>query len=299
MEAIGIREKVMAEVKIGVVLAGAASKGVYELGVMRALEDYFGIESIRCVSSASIGALVAQTYGMGRSQDFVRIWTGLDKKHGSFFLAFSGKEEVLTQIDAVFAGDERLSYEHYVSVWNYTKHRVEYIPFHELSGQRLQQYIRGAIAIPFFSGGTRIDGDRILDGAFLDNIPAYPLVDKDLDFVFCVYFDNCNYVFESPDFDRKVIKLFDFPNSKRLELMNYDPKAFDSKAQYGYDYTMRTLKELFDGREPEQVYEAIAHMEQNRECTYKPRLTADIVLNNINVVTRKYAKRLSTREKKK
>lgn len=291
--------EVTAGVKIGVVLAGGASKGVYELGVMRALEEYFGMDSIRCVSSASIGMLVAQTYGMRRSEDFIRIWKGLGKRHGSFFLAFSGNEEVLAEIDEVFAGDEKLLYEHYVSIWNYTQRRVEYVSFHELSGKRLQQYVRGAIAIPIFSGGTKIDGDRILDGAFLDNIPAFPLVDKDLDFIFCVYFDNCNYEFETPEFNRKVIKLFDFPNSKRLELMNYDPEAFESKAQYGYDYTMRTLKELFDGREPEQVYDAIEEMERSRECTYKPRLTADIVLNNINVVTKKYAKRLSSREKKK
>ena len=284
--------------KIGVVLAGAASKGVYELGVMRALEEYFGLESIRCVSSASIGMLVAQTCGIGRSEDFVRIWKGLDKKPGSFFLSFSGNKAVLSEIDEVFAGNEKMAYEHYVSVWNYTKKQVQYIPFHTLSGERLQKYVRGAIAIPLFSAGEKVDGERILDGAFLDNIPAYPLVDKDLDFVFCVYFDNCHYSFEGPEFDRKVIKLFDFPNSKRLELMNYDPKAFDSKVQYGYDYTMRTVKALFDGREPDQVYEAIAEMEKNRECTYKPRLTADIVLNNINVVTKKYAKRLTNREKK-
>ena len=212
-------------------------------------------------------------------------------------MSFSGNGVVLDEICDVFAGDEKMAFDHYVSVWNYTQKRVEYIPFHTLSGERLQKYVRGAIAIPLFSAGEKIDGDRILDGAFLDNIPAYPLADKELDFIFCVYFDNCNYSFEGPEFDRKVIKLFDFPNSKRLELMNYDPAAFDSKAQYGYDYAMRVIKELFDGREPEQVYDAIAEMEQNRECTYKPRLTADIVLNNINVVTKKYAKRLTNREK--
>ena len=284
--------------KIGVILAGAASKGVYELGVMRALEEYFGLESIRCVSSASIGMLVAQSYGMGKSEDFARIWKSLDKKSGSLFLSFSGNKQVLGEICEVFAGDEKLAYEHYVSVWNYTQKRVEYIPFHTLSGERLQQYVRGAIAIPLFSGGEIIDGDRILDGAFLDNIPAFPLVDKDLDFIFCVYFDNCNYSFETPEFDRKVIKLFDFPNVKRLEVLNYDPKSFDSKAQYGYDYAMRIIRKLFDGREPSQVYDAIAEMEKNRECTYKPRLTVDIVLNNINVVTKKYSKRLTNREKK-
>lgn len=280
-------------------MAGAASKGVYELGVMRALVDYFGLESIQCVSSASIGSLVAHTYGMGKPDEFIRIWKSLDtKKHGRFFLSFSGNQEILAEISEVFAGDATVPYEHFVSVWNFTQKRVEYIPFHTLSGERLQQYVRGAIAIPLFSGGEIIDGDRILDGAFLDNIPAYPLVDKDLDFIFCVYFDNYKYFFESPEFDRKVIKLFDFPNSKRLELMNYNPDDFDSKVQYAYDYTMGVIKELFEGREQEQVYEAIAELEKNRECTFQTRLTADVVLNNINVMTKKYSKRLTNREKK-
>lgn len=287
-------------VKIGVVLAGGASKGLYELGILRALEDYFGLDSIRCVSSASIGAVVAQSYGMGKVEDFERVWKGLDaKKRGSFFLSFSGNKEVLAEIDQVLASDATLPFEHFVSIWNYTKHRVEYAPFHTLSGERLRKYMHGAIAVPFFTLGELIDGDRILDGAMLDNIPAYPLVEKDLDFIFCVYFDNCNYIFENEDFDRKVIKLCDFPNSKRLETMKYDSKDFEDRVRYGYDYAMGTVKALFDGREPADVYAAIEEMEKCRECTYKPRLTADIVLDNMNVVTKKYAKRLSSREKKK
>lgn len=284
--------------KLGVVLAGAASKGVYELGVMRALEEYFGLASIRCVSSASIGMLVAQAYGLGKAEELESLWKSLDRKPGSLFLSFCNNKEVLQKVDRLFEDNEVLAYEHYVCVWNYTKRCAQYIPFHDLSGGLLQKYIHGAIAIPLFSSGEKIDGDRILDGAFLDNIPAYPLIDKDLDFVFCVYFDNCNYTFEEPEFDSKVIKLFDFPNGKRLELLNYDPKTFDSKVQYGYDYTMGVIKELFDGREPNQVYEALKQLEQNRPVNYRPRLTADVVLSNINVVTQKYAKRLSRRKKK-
>lgn len=287
-------------VKIGVVLAGGASKGLYELGVLRALEDYFGLDSIRCVSSASIGAVVAQSYGMGKEEDFERIWKGLDaKKRGSFFLFFSGNKEVLAEIDQVLASGAPLPFEHYVSIWNYTKHRVEYVPFHTLSGERLQKYMRGAIAVPFFTVGELVDGDRLLDGAMLDNIPAYPLLEKDLDYIFCVYFDNCKYVFENEAFDRKIIKLCDFPNSKRLETMKYDPKDFEGRVQYGYDYTMRTVRSLFDGKDRDAVYAAIEEMEQNQEAAYKPRLTADVVLNNMNTVTKKYAKRLSSREKKK
>lgn len=283
--------------KIGIVLAGAASKGVYELGVMRAIEDYFGLEAIRCVSSASSGMLVAQTYGIGRSDDLVRLWKDLGKRPGSCFLSFSGNEEILSRICNVCACDKKLVYEHYVSVWNYTRRRVEYIPFHNLSGETLKQYVRGAIAIPLFSSGERINEERILDGAFLDNIPTYPLLNRDLDFIFCVYFDNCNYTFETPEFNRKVIKLYDFPNTKRLELLNYDPDAFDSKVKYGYDYTMNVIRKLFDRSSTAEIYDAIAEMDRSHKSIYQPRLTVDIVLNNINLVTKRYANRLTTREK--
>ena len=284
--------------KIGVILAGAASKGVYELGVMQALADYFGLETIGCVSSASIGMLVAQAFGTGRAEELAHIWKNLGKKSGRFFLSLSGNQQVLSQIDGLLSCGAPIAYEHYVSVWNATRHRVEYIPFHRLSGQQLRQYARGAIAIPLFSAGEKINGDRILDGAFLDNIPAYPLVEKELDYVFCVYFDHCNYTFEGPEFDRKVIKLFDFPNYKRLEMMSYDPDAFDRKRRYGYDYAMGVIRSLFDDKTPVQVHDAIAEMEMTRTCIYKPRLTADTVLNNLNLVSQKYAKRLTNREKR-
>ena len=52
--------------KLGIVLSGCASKGAYEIGAMQAIVDYFGMESIQCVSSASIGAIIGHGIGMGR-----------------------------------------------------------------------------------------------------------------------------------------------------------------------------------------------------------------------------------------
>lgn len=288
----------MDAVKIGVVLAGGAGKGVYELGVMRALEEYFGVQSIRCVSSASIGMLVAQAFGTGRGEALEQAWKGLNKKSGSLFLSLSGKEEIHRQISEILSGERKLSYEHYVCVWNYTRHCVQYIPFHTLSGERLQQYIRGAIAVPFFSSGEWIGGERFLDGALIDNIPTYPLLAQDLDVIFCVYFDNYDYTFENPDFDRKVIKLFDFPNRKRLELLNYDLNSFDAKVQYGYDYTMRVIDGIFPGRNIHEVYDGVAQMAQCGNRTYCHRLTADVVLSNLNAAANKYVKRLTCLERK-
>lgn len=281
---------------IGIVLAGAASKGAYEIGALRAIEDAFGLDSVKCVSSASIGALIAQAHGTGKSEEFERIWKGLDpKKHGRFILSYSGNEEVLDIIVSTLSKDNDLPYEHYVSVWNYTQKKVEYIPFHTLNEKGLAEYLRGAIAIPLLTTGHVVDGDRILDGAFLDNIPVYPLIDKDLDYIFCIYFDNCKYYFENDDFNKKVIKVYDFPNEKMLELMVFTPDNMDEMIKYGYDYTMKTIKEIFTSDDPEVIYRNIAERDENAEVSHKPRLTADIVLTGINDVTTRYSKRMSKR----
>ena len=83
-----------------------------------------------------------------------------------------------------------------------------------------------------------------------------------------------------------------------LELMAFRPQEFDTMVQYGYDYTLRTIRELFE-RDAADVYAAIAEREKRGEATYKPRLTADIVLNNINVMTKRYSGRLTNRVRKK
>lgn len=287
--------------KIGIVLAGCASKGPYEVGVLKALEEYFGLENIRYISSASVGALFAQAHCTGVLDELCDMWRNIDtEKNGKFILSYTGNENILSDLDSLFDNDNKSYCEHTVCLWNFNDRKVEYVPFHTLSKDDFKQYMRAAISVPFFTKGTKINGTKFYDGAFLDNIPVSPLVDKDLDFIFCVYFDNRNYIFENEEFDKKVIKLFDFPNTKRLEVMFYSRESLDAMAQYGYEYTTRIVKQLFDGAEnTEQVHTAIVELEKTYTCKYKPRLTADTVLSNLNFLSKHYTKQQSTRTKKK
>ncbi len=284
--------------KIGIILSGAASKGAYEYGFLKAVNEFFGTDSIKCVSSASIGMLAAQTLNVGKSQEFERIWKSIDpKKHGRLFLSYGGDGPIRDEICRVFTPNDKCRFEHYVAVWNFTKSKVQYIPFHELSYEETQQYIKGAIAIPLLTKGEIIKGDRILDGAFVDNIPAYPLMDKDLDYILCIYFDNYKYFFETEAFNKRVIKFFDFPNQKRLETMVFSTDSFDEMSDYGYNYAKKTLCEIFKTENKDEIDQRIKEYDQAVNTDHKPRLTVDVVLNNINVMTKKYAKRMSNREK--
>ena len=84
-----------------------------------------------------------------------------------------------------------------------------------------------------------------------------------------------------------------------LALMTFHPEEFDGMVSYGYDYTTNVIKSIFEQGDETDIYERIKNREENNKNTFKPRLTADIVLNNINVMTKRYSKRLSNREKKK
>lgn len=286
--------------KLGVVLAGCASKGAYEIGCMQAISDFFGLESIQCVSSSSIGGLIAHAYGMGRKEMLEYAFREMDNgRFGRYFLGFVNNKEAMEGMAQMLEGPNEVTYEHYVTMWNVSASTVEYKPFHTLTPEELPVYMRAAISFPVFTRGVVIDGQRYMDGAVLDNIPIYPLKDKELDYIICVYFDNNRYVFENEEFDKKIIKLHDFPNQERLEVLFYEPGSYDKMHGYAYDYTTKLLAKLFADPEPEKVYAAIARHNETCDPTYKHRLTADVVLSGINVATKKYSKALSTREKVK
>ena len=79
--------------------------------------------------------------------------------------------------------------------------------------------------------------------------------------------------------------------------MVFTPETFDEMAQYGYDYTLKVLNEVFKSDNKDEILAAIKHHNELQDAEYKPRLTVDVVLNKINVMTRKYAKRMSNWEK--
>lgn len=286
--------------RVGVVLSGCAGKAPYEVGCMRAIEDFFGMDAIACVSSASIGGLIGHAYGMGRAEALEKAFRAMtDGRYGRYILGFTNNKLAIKEMTELLAGENDLAYEHYVTVWNVSDATVEYKPFHALTPEQLPLYMKAAVSFPIFTRGVVIDGKRYLDGALLDNIPVYPLVDKELDYIICIYFDNSRYVFEDPEFDKKIIKLHDFPNQERLEVLFCDPGSYDKMHDYGYNYTTELLGKLFADPAPEKVYEAIAHHNATDDPVYKHRLTADVVLSGINVMTKKYSKALSTREKVK
>lgn len=122
-------------------------------------------------------------------------------------LKISQNPNVIDKFKSLIASDDRFTQETFSTVWNFTKQSAEYIPLKNLTVRERTDYLLASVTLPIINKGVRIKNNVYFDGAFLDNIPVYPLLTQDLDFIFCIYFDGWNYQFENQEFDKKIIKL--------------------------------------------------------------------------------------------
>ncbi|MBQ9807211.1 MAG: patatin-like phospholipase family protein [Clostridia bacterium] len=268
------------------------SKGAYEIGCLKAISEYFTRDEIQCISASSIGVLNAYAFSKENLDELALAWKEIDiREAGSFFPSFSGNATLIGKIRRMCAKNGVPEMSFYATVWNYTERKIEYVPFHKLSEQELADYMCASVAIPIFNKGVRLKGCTMFDGAFLDNTPVYPLLEKNLDYIFCVYFDGQSYFFENEAFDRKIIKLYKFPIQKRLENMTFDPKRIDGMVTYGYEYTKNTINQLFAVRDKEQIDARLRAFEEKNKANATRRLTGDVLMTNLNKLTKRFAKR--------
>lgn len=213
------------------------------------------------------------------------------KQSGSFFSRLSGNAELNEKIRDIVLEDNAFITPLYVNVWNFSKRKVEYISLNTLSQREIQDYLCAAIAIPIYSKGVRLEGDILFDGSFIDNIPVFPLLAEPLDFIFCIYFDSKNYVFEDNAFNQKIIKLCQFPGKQRFDNFVFDPTHFDSMIEYAYTYASNTIESLFSEEEAAKIRRRNRERNRNLPFCKQNRWTCDVILTNINKMMQKLAKR--------
>ena len=152
-------------------------------------------------------------------------------------------------------------------------------------------YLRAGISIPIYNKQVQIGSGFYSDGAFIDNTPIYPLYEKSLDYILCIYFDDCSYAFENEAFDKKVIKL-------PLPLKNLFTETFvlnkDGVAAMiarGYDATKQTLDVVFKNgtQDIDFIRSVSALLDKDKPGKY--RITGEVVIRNLNKVTKRIAAR--------
>lgn len=277
---------------IGLVLSGGMAKGAYQVGALQAISEVFPKGSIKYVSASSVGVLNSYAFLTDRLGKAADMWHNIEYNGTRALIGSMLKSSYLQQsIKNICSPEDEISEKYYITLMNIRKRLVEYRNLQHVESELLPFYLKASVAMPLYNKPVHINGANYYDGAVIDNIPIYPLMKHNIDYIICIYFDEYGYIFENEYFDNKIIKLTYSSGKMITDSLTFSKSAIDNMIANGYEKTHRILKEVFaNGIED---YEFIYHKidERNRGAERKLRITGDMAVTNINKITQKLAKR--------
>lgn len=272
-------------------MSGAMAKGAYELGAIRAISEYFPPEEIKYISSSSVGALVSYAYSSGHLDEGFKIWRNMNRNYPKLFVKTVLESNYFKEAIERITENDVVCEKFYVALLNLNKHCNRYVNIREFDKEKRATYLRAATAFTPLVKPVLVGDEYYVDGAFVDNIPVYPLTKHKLDYIICIHFDKYDYTFESQLFDRKIIKIVYNEDTTRLKNSIWITReSTEQMFEAGYKKAKHILDFVFScGTENvENVYEKIEVLNSMRPKK-QMRLTGDIVFNNLTKITRRFA----------
>lgn len=279
--------------KVGLILSGGMAKGAYQIGALRAISEHYSPGQIAYISAASVGALNAIAFSAGELGAAEEYWRGINRHSEKVFLSTLYKSDSFRDVIAQASEFTPKCKKLFSPVLSFRKREVMYPNLLQKSAEDRALYLRAAIAFPPFTKAVKIHGRAYCDGALADNIPYYPLISCNLDYILCIYFDDYDYIFKSEEFTRKVIKIPFAEDSKFISTsLWFTRQGVDDMIRDGYTKTSRILDCVLSGggEDPEGIYERIRGM-NDWNPKKKVRLTGDVIVNNVNRLLGRFAKR--------
>ncbi len=271
----------------GLVLSGGIAKGAYQIGVLQTIQQYLPYDFFSHVSASSVGVLNAYAYLTDQLDAAEEIWKNQRYTGMVGFVRSFVKDSYL---DTLMSTIRPKPFTHpcdfYISALSVSSLHLSYINIRDVSPENVWDYLKAGVALPPFRSPIKIQGERYVDGAMVDNIPVYPLVSHKPDLVLVQYFDRDNIAFESEDFSSCIIRLA-FEEGKVL----HDSFAFDRDSickmiEIGRKATTDLIREYrldsFDSLD--EVSERIRNKAPVKQTL---RITGDMLVNNLNIVARK------------
>lgn len=278
---------------IGLVLSGGMAKGAYQIGALKALETFIPIDEIKYISCASVGVLNGCAFATGRLSQAEMMWRNVCTDDTRMIISQILRSSMLQQnIKNLFSSENELTHIFYASLLDFNHHTVVYKNLKSVKSGDLPKYLKASVAMPVYNRAVMIDGISYFDGAVADNIPVFPLLKHAVDYIICIYFDDCSYIFENTFFDNKIVKLT-FPCDSLLkQSLVLQSSSIDKMIEDGYNYTYHNLKTVFsEGYDNlNAVYQAIEYMNEKSKNA-RLRITGDVLVTNINKFVQKLTKR--------
>lgn len=272
---------------IGLVLSGGCGKGAYQIGALMAVADYLKPSDFSMASCASIGSLNAFAFLTGKFKVAKRIWENLKLKGLKRSIISVMRSEFVKEVIDKYTFPELLPCTFYLPLLNSKARCLEYYDLTKYSDETVKKFLKAGISVPPINPGIRYNDKMLYDGAMIDNIPIYPLVNKNLDYIICICFDK-DFNFENPELDSKIIKItFPKDTSIRQSLdINHDliMKMIDD----GYKRASQILSVVFAGGtdDLDRIYKNI-RMLNSISPDKEYRITIDQVVTNLNHILKK------------
>lgn len=278
--------------RIGLVLSGGMAKGAFQVGALRAIGEYIDPKDIAAISSSSVGCLNSFAFMSGKLNQAEKMWKHICENGNRRYINSILRSSFLQEsINYICDGSSQIENAFFISLLNLKERTVLYQNLAKVSSDRYADYLRASVAMPLYNRPVMIKGKGLYDGAPVDNIPVYPMVKRKLDYIICIYFDDCCYTFESPAFDKKLIKIT-FPTKKTIvDSLTFKDEAIDAMILRGYRVAGNILRPVFadGGMKLSEVYDYIAFLNDHMG-EKKMRITGDMLMTNFNKITSKLAR---------
>lgn len=269
---------------IGLVLSGGMGKGAYQVGALRALNEFVPLSEIKSISCASIGALNGYAYMTENLDAAEDLWMSLCEKDKRLFITQILRNNMLApKIDKLYIPGRELPASFYCVLLDWEHRDLVYKDITVSDNSNIPLYLKASVSFPVYCHSVHIENTNYYDGAVVDNIPVFPLMNTDLDYIICMYFDDISYQFESCEFDKKIIKLT-YPSDiavKQHIILRRNSIA--DMIQNGYDRTVELLKIFFaKGYDNlDYIYDTIERRSHNGPET-DLRITGDVIATKVN-----------------
>lgn len=278
---------------IGLVLSGGMAKGAYQIGALRALNSFIPLNEIKYMSCASIGALNGYAYATENLDRAEKMWKSICSNDTRLLISQILRSSMLQQnIINLYEPEKSLSASFYCSLLDISHRNIVYKDLSLVDSSQIPLYLKASVAMPVYNRSVQLDDTSYFDGAVIDNIPVFPLLKHNLDYIICIYFDDIRYKFENTYFDNKIIKIT-FPSESMLKKsLVFKQDSIEEMIKSGYDRTMYLLKAvLSEGYENlGYIYRAIEYTNRNNKSNGL-RITGDVLVTNLNRITQRLTQR--------
>ncbi|NLB85028.1 MAG: patatin-like phospholipase family protein [Acholeplasmataceae bacterium] len=178
--------------KIGLVLSGALSKGAYQLGFLKALNEKINTKHIKIIAGTSIGACNAYSFSTNKLDVLEKLWLEFDISNAfKLWRKVVFKNTIRKHLNILMTDGDEAKIPFYVTtlrVFPWWKFR--YIRFEGNYQKHWLKMINGAVGFPIITGPATFHKFQVYtDGGIVDNIPIRPLNGYDLDLIIVLHFD--------------------------------------------------------------------------------------------------------------